>query len=128
VCFLGNRTQDEVADLLAITSLVLVPSVHEAFGLVVLEAWAASRPVLFADLAGLADLRAAVATPEVAIAGHDPRRWGDALAAALERPAQLRAWARAGHTLVRERFEWSAVVDRLVHLYRSVLHEHRRAA
>jgi len=52
VRFLGHRTGDELVRLFAICDTVCVPSRNEPFGIVVLEAWAAGKPVVVTQCGG----------------------------------------------------------------------------
>lgn len=112
VVLLGNVPAGELPDLLAAATLCLVPSKHEAFGLVVLEAWAAGRPVLFADRAGLSrlDIAGALRDRSPAILGDDPARWGAAIGAMLSEPGRRAAAVADGVRLLGSRFAWDRVV------------------
>lgn len=50
--FLGPRSGGELVDLFKACDCVVVPSRNEPFGLVVLEAWAAGKPVVASDQVG----------------------------------------------------------------------------
>ncbi|MHA7630740.1 glycosyltransferase family 4 protein [Corallococcus sp. M7] len=124
VHLLGNLDAGaEVPDLLAITRLALMPSVHEAFGLVVLEAWAAGRPAMLAVHSGLADLASAIGDAGLSVPTLEVRDWAAALHQALAHPERLEVAARAGAELVRRRFSWDAVARKLEALYQAVLEE-----
>lgn len=124
VHILGNlRAKDEVPDLLQLASLIIVPSTHEAFGLAVLEGWAAERPVLFARHSGLADLAEAVREEATSLRELDVEVWAEAMKRLLANEAQRRALAKAGLQIVSSRYDWDRVVDRLIALYRDVLVE-----
>lgn len=127
VHLLGNlRAQDEVPDLLALASLLIVPSTHEAFGLAVLEGWAAHRPVLFARHSGLADLAAAVGDDGSSLRELDVEVWAPAMKKLLADEHRRKALAETGFQLVTARYDWDRVVDRLISLYRDVLLENAR--
>jgi glycosyltransferase involved in cell wall biosynthesis len=131
VKWLGNVASDAVPDLLARADVVLVPSTHEAFGLAVLEAWAAGRPCLFAETLGLRDLGAAlgpIAGPEACVPSYEPAVWGAQLSTWLSDPARRRTAADAGGELVRARYRWDVIAARLTELYRSVLEARVRGA
>jgi glycosyltransferase involved in cell wall biosynthesis len=126
VHFLGNLDPKEgVPDLLALARVVLVPSRHEAFGLAVLEAWAAGSAVLFARRSGLADLARSLRDPSVALETLDVEEWSRRLSVALADDAYLAAAAKDGGDLVRDRFTWSRVAARLASLYAEVVDENR---
>jgi glycosyltransferase involved in cell wall biosynthesis len=127
VHFLGNLDREkEVPDLLARAALVLVPSTHEAFGLAVLEGWAAQRAVMFANSSGLCDLARAAGDAAVVVPELDPSLWASAFKRYLGDDALRTAAADAGRKLVEERFRWDAVARRLGDLYDEVLEENRQ--
>lgn len=110
---------DELADLYRSAAAFLLPSRHEPFGIVVLEAWAAEVPVVATRVGGLSGLVQDGRTGFL----RDP---GDAsgLASAVDRLLNDRALASsfigAGRVEVRERYSWSAVARRLDILYREI--------
>jgi glycosyltransferase involved in cell wall biosynthesis len=126
---LGNLDpHTEVPDLLRLARLVLAPSIHEAFGLVVVEAWAAGVPVLFAATTGMADLARALATQDTSLPSHDPGAWAHRLSALLRDPERRARAVAEGSALVRRRFDWNAAATRLADLYAAVLAERAPAA
>jgi len=123
VSFLGNVAAGEVPDLLAAASLALAPSQHEAFGLLVLEAWAAGRAVLFARVGGMTDLAVALGGGAPALADREPQNWSALLSSLLsDGAARVRA-EQAGRELLVRRFSWDKAADALVALYREVLED-----
>jgi glycosyltransferase involved in cell wall biosynthesis len=50
--FLGYRNGDEIIGLFKLSDGVCVPSRNEPFGIVILEAWCASKPVVATDVGG----------------------------------------------------------------------------
>lgn len=127
VHLLGNvSAKDEIPDLLALAKLLIVPSTHEAFGLAVLEGWAAQRPVLFAHHSGLSDLAAAVGNNGSSVPELDVEVWAAAMKGLLGNEEKCRSLAETGHAIVSSRYDWDRVVDRLISLYRDVLLEAAR--
>jgi glycosyltransferase involved in cell wall biosynthesis len=127
VHLLGNLDAvREVPDLLALTTLMLVPSHFEAFGLVVLEAWAAGCPVLMATHFGLAVLAQAIGEPGLFARSQEPEAWATAVRECLASPERREASVRAGREVVRQRFGWEAVARRLGDVYLEVLEEGAR--
>ncbi len=124
VHLLGNLDPStEVPDLFARATLCIVPSTHEAFGLAVLEAWAAGRPVLFARHSGLEDIAKAHGHGPSTVATMDEAAWSEGLGRMLASEALRREATEAGLRLVRERYDWDVVVDRLAGIYEEVLRE-----
>jgi glycosyltransferase involved in cell wall biosynthesis len=128
VHFLGNVRPTDVPDLFVCSSLVLVPSTHETFGLAVIEGWAANRPVLFARRSALAGLAQALGDDGgTAVATLDIDAWAAALGRMLTNEPARHAAAAAGAALVRARFNWTIVARRLAELYTEVIEEAQRA-
>jgi glycogen(starch) synthase len=115
VRFLGRLEHEALPAHYAAADLVVVPSRYEPFGLVALEAMAAGRPLLAADVGGLA---------EILPPGEPAMRFppGDAAALAARAGALLddrglhRRVAEAGRLRARE-FGWNGVAARFAELY-----------
>ncbi len=117
VRFLGNVEQAHIPDLLAAADLVLVPSVHEAFGLTVLEAWAARRPVLFSHVAGLVDIAETLRDRSVALPPNDPTAWSAAIRTMMAQPERAARAVEDGRRSLASRFSWPGIVSRLAEIY-----------
>jgi glycosyltransferase involved in cell wall biosynthesis len=123
---LGNLDPaSEIPDLLALATVVLVPSLRESFGLAVLEGWAACRTVLFARRPGLEDLARAFDDDTITLATLDVSEWAAALARLCADEPARRAAGEAGAALVQARFRWDLTAARLASLYAEVLAERR---
>ncbi len=98
------------------SGMLVLPSLAEGFGLVLIEAMAAGVPVVATDVAGIRDVVRHEQTGLLV-----PSSNAAALAAAIQRLAQDRALRQrliaAGGQDVRRRFTWDAVLPQ----YRSVL-------
>ncbi|MGG7449348.1 glycosyltransferase [Plantibacter auratus] len=119
VRFVGPQSRVGLATLFRESSLVLVPSHSETYGLVALEAAASGVPTVVAASGGL---REAVVDGEtgIVIDSRDPQVWGAAVSSILgdpERLAQLGSAARRR----AERFDWQRSGDALVDVYRTLL-------
>lgn len=117
VRFLGWR--DDVPSLLAACDFLVVPSRLEPLGNTIVEAWAASRPVIASKTAGPKELIVADETG-LLVPPDDPR----ALALALDRLAHdadlRRRLAAAGHAHYRAEFSEARVVDAYKALFAKV--------
>ena len=109
----------------AACDLAVFPSLYEPFGIVALEAMSVGKPVVASDVGGFSEMI------EDGVTGVKVRP-GDAeeLASAIERlveDAELRrALGEAGMRVVRERFSWKVVAEKVLRIYRRVLSEYRR--
>ena len=119
VHFLGTVSRAERDSLLAACSVLCVPSARESFGSVVIEAWAAGRPVVGGP---------AEATRELIEDGVDgftvaqrPTAIAARLRQLLEDPALADRLGQAGRRKVEERFQWPALAGAHLAVYRAVM-------
>jgi glycosyltransferase involved in cell wall biosynthesis len=115
VRFLGPVHGADKAALLHRAAALVLPSRSENFGNVVLEAWAAARPVAVTPEVGLAD--AVRETGAGIVLDGDP---AEALRELLSDPARLDAMGRRGAETVRERFGWGAVAAEMERVYEGI--------
>jgi glycosyltransferase involved in cell wall biosynthesis len=132
VTFLGTKTQDEVARMMAAADVIAVPSVHDDAGNVdglpnfALEAMASATPVVVTTAGGLAQAVAHGQTGRVV-----PERDSNALAAAisglLDQPDRARALGLAARARVERDFSWARVAARFEAIYDDAVARGRRA-
>lgn len=103
--------------LLAEARVALLPSRAEAFGIVLLEAWAEGTPALFSDVGGLADLARGNEVRAGSVPAVTEEGWAAALRAFLTSPAALEEEARRGPARVAARYGWRGVAERLAGAY-----------
>ena len=107
-------------------SAFLLPSLHEPFGIVVLEAWSAGTPVIVSPVGGLKSLvregeNGFYAPPEGA-----PHEWAE-LVKKLDSDAELRGRiTEAAAAEVREKYSWDIMTDTLLDFYQEVQRIFRR--
>jgi glycosyltransferase involved in cell wall biosynthesis len=114
-----------VVGLLQSAAALVLPSLSETFGLVILEAWAAGAPVLSARASGPAALIES---------GHNgwlfdlaqPQTFHDALSHTLEQPKLAKEMAQRG-AAVSERYSVKALAGQLKTLYEDLIREKRCA-
>ena len=107
---LEDFSHGDRAAILAACDVVVCPSREESFGMVIIEAWAARRPVVAADID-------AVRSTVERCSGGSLVPVDDALALAaavgglLKDPARAREAGEAGRRLVEAEYTWPAIVD-----------------
>jgi len=117
VHFLGRR--DDVADLLPLLDLSVLPSRSEAFPLAILEAMAAGRPVVASEVGSIPDM----VVPEetgLLVPPDDVGRLADAIARLLADPGLARRMGEAGREQV-QRFDVRRMVREVEDLFDELL-------
>jgi glycosyltransferase involved in cell wall biosynthesis len=121
--FLGWLSQRDCATHLAQADALVLPSLHECGGAVVLEAMACAIPVIATAWAGPLDYLDA--SCGILVEPSSPEQFVEGLAAAMVRlandPAERGAMGRAGRAKVLRHYDWDAKVERMLELYREVL-------
>ena len=119
VTFTGWLTQHECATRLRDSDCLVLPSLHECGGAVVLEAMATGKPVIATEWGGPADYVDPTCGILVAPTGRD--EFGAGLTRALSRMASLpdeRArMGAAGRAKVEREYDWNVKVARMLELY-----------
>jgi glycosyltransferase involved in cell wall biosynthesis len=124
VTFAGRLPQSEVAQLMAESAVVVLPSRAESFGAVLVEALACGTPVVATRCGGPED----IVTPEVGrlIEPGEPAALADAIHTVLSTPTDFPAERLRAYAL--DRFEWSRIVGELHDLYAEVTASPRASA
>ena len=124
----------DIVQLLSHATVFVCPSIYEPFGLVNVEAMACEAAVVASRTGGI---------PEVVVDGETgllvdvgppaddygtpvdregfARRLADAVNSLVRDPALAAAYGKAGRERVVEQFSWTAIAERTVEVYRSVL-------
>lgn len=107
------------------SEMFVLPSVHEPFGIVVLEAWAAGIPVIASRVGGIPGIAVDRKTALLAEPGSE-----DDLVEKMEELAadgELRA-ELVGHAFrtVESKFGWPAIAEQLCSIYNELLNAHKR--
>ena len=115
---MGSLPREDLADLLSIVDLTIVPSFSETFGLVALESAAAGTPVIGYRSGGLRE-SISEGVSGLLLGTRDPRYWATEIANLLEndeRRLELGTSARA----FAQRFTWGAAATGLLGVYAGV--------
>jgi len=110
----------ERPDVFAAADVVAFPSREESFGLVVLEAWAAGRPVVAASGPAVASV-VRDGVDGLLVPVDDAPALATAVGGLLAEPSRATAVGRAGSDRVAHEFGWDVVVERWSDLLGSVV-------
>lgn len=113
----------ELVDAYHAADIFVLPSVHEPFGIVILEAWAAGLPVVAARVGGI---------PSFVEDGKDGLLFesGDSTVAIRSIHRLKRDWelwhkiANAGKLKAQTQYSWDTITKRLVGIYEEVIDAH----
>jgi glycosyltransferase involved in cell wall biosynthesis len=112
--FLGEVPDDELLDLYRAAELLLVPSLHEGFGLTPLEAMACGCPAIVAGQAGA--LQQIFGDGAIVVADRRARSWTEAMQAVRSNRSR---WSQGGVSLA-SRYTWEATAFGTAQVLRSV--------
>jgi glycosyltransferase involved in cell wall biosynthesis len=115
---LAPRSQDLV-DAYHAADLVMLPSIHEPFGIVTLEAWAARRPVVASRTGGVPFL-VDDGVDGVLLDPSDTAGWVRTVGTLLDQPAARETLATAGWRKATTEYDWDRITSRLGALYEDV--------
>jgi glycosyltransferase involved in cell wall biosynthesis len=120
VIFTGRIKRNEVQYYYAMSDIVVVPSLQEAFGLVVSEALASGKPVIGTKVGGI---------PDQIIDGYngflvkpkDPKEIADKILWLLDHPDAAKHMGMNGRKIVEEKFDINMRIEKIISLYESLL-------
>ena len=115
VVYADARTASAL-DVIALSDVVVVPSVSEGFGLVVLEALAAGKPVVATAVGGITEIVDDGRTG-ILVAPRDPVALAKAIVAVIRDPVLARTLGDAGRTSARAGFPAERMVRAVEDLY-----------
>ena len=116
VTVVDSFSEEEKAQLMAACDVFVLPSGHESFGIVFVEAWACGKPVIGARIGAI---------PTVIDEGRDGLLFtfqdaddlARAIAALLADPARRAQMGQAGRDKVLKNYTWEVVADRVRAVY-----------
>lgn len=122
IAFLGNLTQDQVADYLAAADIAVVPSVRDDSGNVdglpnvVLEALAAGVPLITTAAGGIGDVVTNDDTG-IIVRERDPAAICRAIVSLADAPDLRKELGARGRAMVQRQFGWEKTAERMEQAY-----------
>ncbi len=102
--------------------LFVLPSVHEPFGIVVLEAWSAGLPVIASRIGGIPHF-VEEGTDGLLFDPADEASFLEAFEGVAAHPERARSLSEMGQKKARERYDWDVIAERLIGVYEDAIRE-----
>ena len=115
VHFYGPVQGKHKQGLLSNSMALVLPSLHENFGIVILESWANARPVILSPNIGLVERM--LAADAGVLVPDSPKSFGELINRLGANPDFLDSMGQNGFNLVQERYSWGARAQELVSVY-----------
>ncbi len=122
VTFTGRIDDEEFAHYYAKTTIAVVPSIYEGFGLPAGEAMACKVPVISTTGGALPEV---VGDAGVLVPPGDARALEAAIIDLLDDPDKRARLAEAGYERVKNNFTWHNTAKQVVEVYREAIRAHR---
>jgi glycosyltransferase involved in cell wall biosynthesis len=120
----GLETSDpDLVNAYHAADLFLLPSVHEPFGIVILEAWAAGLPVVASNVGGVPSFVSDGANGCLFPPGDLPALLG-VVRGMIASPDRRRQLAVSGRKKAVDEFGWDRITRRLVGIYEEAIRAH----
>ncbi|MDI3502115.1 MAG: hypothetical protein PWR09_239, partial [Archaeoglobi archaeon] len=117
--FTGYLPRDQLIRNMKRASLLVLPSVSrlEAFGIVLLEAMACGTPVAASDIPGVGEI---AREGGFVFPPGDHKRLAEIINDVLSDEQKVRRIGRRARRIVREKYSWDVVAERIIKLYEEV--------
>ena len=118
--FAGSVAPEDVPALVNASTIVVMPSRHEPFGLVALDAALMARPIVASRVGGLPEVIKHKQTG-LLVDKEDCKGLAEAMAFFLDHPEQAKCMGRAARRRALDTFSWESCVSGYANLYRSLI-------
>ncbi|MHB8139086.1 MAG: glycosyltransferase family 4 protein [Smithellaceae bacterium] len=125
VCFTGRIDNEEFADYYAKSTIAVVPSLYEGFGIPAAEAMACGVPLISTSGGALPEV---VGDAGVIVPPADSKALAKAIEHLLKYPEERRKYAKSGLARVNSVFSWKKAAQEVAEVYREAIYGHRRSS
>jgi glycosyltransferase involved in cell wall biosynthesis len=117
--FLGFQPREKVRDWMQRAKLLVLPSIEEAQGVVILEAMACGTPVVASKVGGIPEM----VSPEVGVLvpPGDVKALAAAIEGVLRDPYQWSSMSRCARYWVEKHYDWSYIARQYIEIYQSLI-------
>lgn len=120
--FLGYVSSEEKQKMINACDLVCVPSRNEPFGMIVLEAWDAGKPVVATEAVSIINN-----FQDGLLAYIQPESIAWCINRLLKSPEEMKKLAEAGQSRIEKEFSWDRIAEEAEEVYAEVLGLNRDA-
>ena len=121
--FLGYASSAVKQELMNACDLVCVPSRNEPFGVIVLEAWDAGKPVVATDAVSI------IRNFEDGLLAYlQPQSIAWCINRLLKSPKEMKSLALAGRSRIEKEFNWSKIAEKTEEVYAKTLRLNRNTS
>jgi glycosyltransferase involved in cell wall biosynthesis len=120
IIFTGRIPQHELPYYYATSNIIAIPSLQEAFGLVVSEAMACGKPVVGTEVGGIPD-QLTDGYNGFLVAPRNPEEIAKKILFLIDHPEDSKRMGINGRKLVKEKFNIDTRIKRIIQLYRELL-------
>ncbi len=114
--------RDDIADVMSIMDILVLPSLNEAVGIVLLEAQSLGVPVVASEVGGIPEMIRDKETG-ILVGPGEPAALALAIDDLLSDPERLRSMSAAGKNWVKDRFKAESMVNKISGIYQELLKE-----
>jgi len=125
IIFTGRISQKDLPYYYAASDVVVVPSVQEAFGLVVSEAMACGRPVIGSRVGGILD-QIIDGVNGFLVAPKKPEQIAEKIVYLIDNSSEARRMGMNGRRIAEEKFDIEKRIDQIIRLYKKIYKKFRR--
>lgn len=125
ITFTGRIADEEFATYYARTTIAVVPSIYEGFGLPAGEAMACRVPVVSTTGGALPEV---VGDAGILVPPGDAQALKRAIQDLLDNPGKRQRLAQAGYERVKRHFTWENTAKQVVEVYREAIDEFRHGS
>jgi len=122
IIFTGKIPQSETPYYYAMSDIVVVPSLQEAFGLVVTEAMACGKPVIGSNVGGIPD-QIVDGYNGFLVKPKEPRIIAEKILYLYEHQQESKRMGKRGRRIAEEKFDMKRRINRILSLYKQLLKE-----
>lgn len=117
--FLGKKTSQEITTYYVNSDVFILPSIWEGFPLTLLEAWAASLPVIITNVGGVSKI-CKNKENVLMIPSKNTKKIAEAMLELIKNKKQREKLGKNGRKLVEEKYGWEKVAKKFVSIYKNL--------